>query len=370
MDDRPSFIFVTCQVGAEIALKAELASHSLYRLAFSRPGFLTFKLPGGHTLPDDFDLHSVFARAYGFSLGKVSEGDAAVAAKRTWEIAGNRPYTRLHVWRRDTAPVGYRGFEPGPTTEAHAAEQAIVAACPLEVVEGGSQELLAPTAAGDLVLDCVLVEPSEWWIGYHRASSPRSRWVGGMPSIDAPPDMISRAYLKIEEALAWSRLPLKAGHTVVEIGSAPGGSSQALLNRGLLVTGVDPGDMDPYVLAHPSFVHIKKRGADVRRRDYRGLRWLVADMNVAPNYTLDTVESIVTHPEVQVEGMLLTLKLLEWNLAAEIPQYLDRIRAWGYTDVRARQLAHNRQEICVAALKQRSLRRRSSTREIQRKVPE
>jgi hypothetical protein len=33
-----------------------------------------------------------------------------------------------------------------------------------------------------------------------------------------------------------------------------------------------------------------------------------------------------------------------------LPEYIDRIRSWGYRDVRARQLQFNRQEICVAAL--------------------
>jgi 23S rRNA (cytidine2498-2'-O)-methyltransferase len=62
------------------------------------------------------------------------------------------------------------------------------------------------------------------------------------------------------------------------------------------------------------------------------------------------VEAIVTHSEVNVRGLILTLKLFEWKLADRIPEYLDRIRAWGYNEVRAKQLVHNRQEICVAAL--------------------
>ena len=36
--------------------------------------------------------------------------------------------------------------------------------------------------------------------------------------------------------------------------------------------------------------------------------------------------------------------------------YLERIRGWGYEVVRARQLLHNRREICVAAM-QRAVRR-------------
>jgi 23S rRNA (cytidine2498-2'-O)-methyltransferase len=111
--------------------------------------------------------------------------------------------------------------------------------------------------------------------------------------------------------------------------------------------------MDPRVLAQPSFVHWKKRGADVRRREFRKVRWLMADLNVAPAYTLDTVDAIVTHADVSVQGMILTLKLLEWSLATEIPAYLERIRSWGFGRVAARQLHHNRQEICVAAQKRR-----------------
>ena len=72
---------------------------------------------------------------------------------------------------------------------------------------------------------------------------------------------------------------------------------------------------------------------------------------------LDAVEAVVTHPAVSVRGMLLTLKLSELALAAELPEFIDRVRGWGYHDVRARQLAFNRQEVCLAALRRRSQRR-------------
>ena len=123
-----------------------------------------------------------------------------------------------------------------------------------------------------------------------------------------------------------------------------------LLGRGLVVTGIDPAAMDPQVLAHPNFTHERKRAADVRRREFRKTRWLTADMNVAPEFTLDAVGEIVTHEDVHVEGLLLTLKLPDWSLAEKVPNYLARIRSWGYPQVVARQLQHGRQEICVAAL--------------------
>jgi 23S rRNA (cytidine2498-2'-O)-methyltransferase len=206
-------------------------------------------------------------------------------------------------------------------------------------------------------LDCIIVEPDQWWAGVHRAASTPSRWPGGVAPVEAPPGRISRAYLKMAEALAWSRLPVAAGDRCVEIGSAPGGACQALLDWGLHVTGIDPADMDPSLLQHPHFTHVKKRAADMKRREFRGVKWLMADSNVAPNHTLDTVEAIVTHREIHIRGLLLTLKLLNWDLAQQIPDYLARVRSWGYHYVAARQLAYNKQEICVAAMPQRSTRR-------------
>jgi len=222
---------------------------------------------------------------------------------------------------------------------------------------------------GDLVLDCVLIEPGEWWIGWHRAATTPTRVAGGVIPVEMPDDAVSRAYLKMEEALLWSRLPVQRGDHVAEIGSAPGGSCQALLDRGLRVTGIDPSDMAPQVLARPGFTHIKKRSADVKRREFTGVKWLTADSNVAPSYTLDAVEAIVTHADVHVQGLLLTLKLLDWSLADHLPEYLARIRSWGFRYVRARQLAHNRQEVCVCALRRRSQRRQSLLKKRSRNRP-
>ena len=52
--------------------------------------------------------------------------------------------------------------------------------------------------------------------------------------------------------------------------------------------------MDPAVLAHPRFTHVRARAKDVDRSVFRGCRWLTSDINLPPNYTLDAVEAIVT----------------------------------------------------------------------------
>jgi 23S rRNA (cytidine2498-2'-O)-methyltransferase len=356
----PQFLFVTCQVGAADAVKRELGGGDLgCKFAFSRPGFLTFKLPEDRRLPDDWELSSVFARAYGFSLGKIAADDVDELAKAAWELFGKRPFRRIHAWPRDAAEPGYRDFEPGLTDAALEAHTALLRHCPRpSALAADASDPTAPAKAGDIVFDCCLVEPREWWIGYHRAESVPSRWPGGFMPLRLPANAVSRTWLKMEEGLRWSQLPIPAGARVAEIGSAPGGASQALLARDLIVTGIDPAEMAEIVLNHPRFTHIRRRSTQVRRREFRKIRWLTADMNVAPNYTLDAVEGIVTYPEVNVRGMLLTLKLPEWDLTDRVNEYLARVRSWGYNLVSARQLQHDRREFCVSAL-QKPFRKKS-----------
>lgn len=357
----PGFIFVTCQIGTEAAVKGELARDwPALRLAFSRPGFLTFKVTEEMALDDRCLLGSVFARAAAFSLGKASDESAEERAKTVWQLAAARKIDRLHVWQRDLFSPDHRGPKlSAPPPIVSESQRAVLEVAPTAT---DSATLVDRTWPGNLVLDVVIVEPDQWWIGYHRASGRATCWPGGLFFEPPPADAVSRAYLKMDESLAWSGMPVRQGDWVVEIGSAPGGASQALLNRGLHVVGIDPADMDERVLANPNFEHWKKRGADVRRREFRKIRWLTVDMNVAPSYTLDTVEAIVTHRDVHIDGLLLTLKLMDGTPALAVPEYLDRVRSWGYPQVSARQLHHNRHDFCLAAMTGRPRKKPSRRR--------
>ena len=403
MTANEEFVFVTCQRGAEPALKADFAARRRsFRLAFSRPGFLTFKAaPGtGPTLAEEFD-HPL-ARVSGMSLGRAALTSATIEpasnqtalvkpalveaalveaasieptridpaalapmaslqrqspatdatseelidlVRQVWSVASQGRYDRLHVWQRDTSFIGQSGYRPTRTAASIEAETLLRQSSPYPELTDPN----ARTELGHRVLDVILVEPRQWWIGWHSARSPHSCWPGGIPPLAEPTEMVSRAWLKMREALLWSGFAPASGDRWAEIGCAPGGSSQALLELDQRVLGIDPAAVAPQIVAHPQFVHVRKRGADVKRREFRGIRFLAADLNVAPQYTLDTVEGIVTHPDVRVEGLLLTLKLLDWSLIAQLPEYLKRIRGWGYRRVEARQLCFNRQELCVAA---------------------
>jgi len=371
-----SFLYLTCQRGAEPALKKEMERRwPTYRFSYSRPGFVTYKLPEPKSLKKRLELtiptlRTIFARSCSISLGTIlakncaaSDGsfDVDEAARRVWELAANEfgdgseeKIARVCVYERDRATVGTRGFEPGLTPLAYETHAKIVDAAPesFRANFGASPKRLdAPGEMGEICLDVVLVEPDEWRVGFHRVVDAHSRYPGGLFPLALPTDAASRAFLKFEEGLRWANFPFEYGARWVDIGASPGGGSQALLTRGAEVLGVDPAEIDPRVLSHPNFTHLRGKINQLKRQYFRKSRWFMTDMNVAPSYTLDALEELVTRDDVNARGLLFTLKLFEWKLADEIPNYIRRVKSWGFDHIQARQLQFNRQEIMVAARK-------------------
>jgi 23S rRNA (cytidine2498-2'-O)-methyltransferase len=365
--DAAQFVFMTCRPGAETALKQEVArAEPAWRLAFSRPGFLTFKVPEARPANDRqlAERRWTFAHAHGASLGRVAGSQLKDLVEEVWRIqsvdrlASSSSLADVHVWE-PAGLVESNGAAMSAAPLCNEIEIALraVAPNPCDKVQRIPTGPCRPTPRNRGVLDVIVVEPGQWWIGYHRAVTLPQRWPGGVLPVSLPAYAVSRAYAKLEEALQWSGLPLAAGDECVEIGCAPGGASQALLDRGLFVTGIDPAEVDAAVLSHPRFRHLKKRGKDVRRHEFLGVRWLLADMNIAPDATLDEVEAIVSHRDVAFRGMILTLKMSDWQLAEQLPEYVRRVRGWGYRDVHVRQLVTGGQEVCLVALRRKALRR-------------
>ncbi|MEO1498867.1 MAG: SAM-dependent methyltransferase [Planctomycetota bacterium] len=361
------FAYCTCQPGAEPLLKGEVAERlPAWRFAFSRPGFVTFRLPRPADAQRFEPLRLTFARTTGVSLDRVEAAgdDTVAAAAAVWELDRVRQLVAdgpvgLHVWRRDAALPGEDGVEPGPTDETRAAYETLVAAAPEGAIAASGE------ARRRLTLDIAIVDPGKWWVGAHAVRSRTDRWPGGVPPLVAPEHAVSRAYLKMQEGLRWSAPPARKGDKWIELGCAPGGASQALLDAGMRVIGVDPAEVDPIVATHPCFTHLRHRSAEVPLAPLRDAAWLTADVNAAPSYTLNAVESIVTNASTNIRGLVLTMKLLSPELARpeRVAEVIDWVRSWGYEDVRTRQLAFNRREYCLAALPSRGQRRMKRRRQ-------
>ena len=350
--ERGGFLLVTCQGGAEAALcqRQEAVLPDAAKTAWRR-GVVTFRLgsqtppasipPGTTALalpdpPDDFFPDLVYARTVLRSLGQVAGADDAQRIAAVRRLALHTTWDNIHVWRRD----------PRLELDSEAIRTLLLAEY------GKPADLAAAARPGDLVLDCLIDEPGRWWMGWHRAGTPASCQPGGMHPVMLPPDKVSRAWLKLDEAITTFNLGLKRGQRAVELGAAPGGACQRLLEAGLEVVGIDPALVDPQVAAHPAFEQWRMRARDVKLRSFRGFDWIVADMNIDPRSTLESIGRIVTAAGVQPAGIIATLKLPDWSRAGELPGWLDHFRSWGFVP-RARQLSTGGREVCVVALRNR-----------------
>ena len=280
----------------------------------------------------------MFARAYGLSFGDLTQRSQIGDLIERAELPGR--------------PASLAVFARGATSYAELDDAAHRRVRELrdELLGQEIASLCAePPAVGDLVIDVAVAPGEPPWLGAHVHGAQHGSVPGGLPEVEMLTDAPSRAYLKLEEAVARFDLPLRAGQTALELGSAPGGASYALLQRGLTVFGVDPGAIDPRVTAFGArFTHLQMpAGALKRERLPRPVHWLVVDMNIAPRVSLKYLQRVAGPLRRTTLGCILTLKLNDLATAADVPAMLELVRSAGFGRVEARQLPSNHQEICV-----------------------
>jgi hypothetical protein len=78
--------------------------------------------------------------------------------------------------------------------------------------------------------------------------------------------------------------------------------------------------------------------------------WIVADLGIAPQKALRAMQRFFPPYRRSLLGLAWTLKLNEWSFAEEIPSWLEQLRQFGLSELRATQLPSNRQECCVVGL--------------------
>ena len=346
-----SFLFIGCNPRSQNLCKQEIKqAYPALSPSFSRPGFLTYKV--NQTFSERFDLSLTFARTFGWSLQPTQPPSLSELVSEIISAAEQHKAPHVHVWARDWVDHSLE--------EKSESQQAIETLLGELQKQKSKLKINAVTRADERVLDVIWGDTDRWWLGWHIAGSIPQRWPGGVPPIQPPESMISRAYLKTREALLWSGIPVNKGTVCAEIGSAPGGSCQRLLELGAQVIAIDPADLAPAISKHANVTHLKMRGRDVPHRALSEVSLLLADSNVAPTHTLDTVEELVSGKQTHFRGLILTLKFTDPKMAREIDVFIQRIKSWGFRFVKTRQLAYGRQEICVMALKQKSARRFSS----------
>ncbi len=340
------FIFATCRAGSESLLKAEVATnHKKLKPAFMRPQLVSWK--SDKAVGREFAVRSIFARTWGLSLGMFATLEEIT--KRVAEFPGIAFH--LHVFPRSAPEDGVLG---AAWEKVDAKREALAAA----LVAGGiSLQLHGRPKIGEWVLDVIVGNDDEpLFLGAHQHSQDTHPLPGGLPRLVIPEAAPSRAWLKLEQALAFAGFDkdgLLKNKVALELGCAPGGATYAMLNRGMRVIGVDPAEMAPSVtefrgVPGASFTHLPVSVNAITRKDVPAwLDLLVSDMNLAPTIALRQVERIQSY--VHAQALIITVKINDPAMQARIHDFIKHVRHFAPEPVRVTQLPANRSEICIVA---------------------
>lgn len=298
------FFFVLTNPEAQDLLKLEVQTRFPgFKMSYSKPGFVTFKGEEGQ------GFKPRMARLVGESLGR----------RKLEEIS----FEKAWVWARDPRFI-----------------------IPASLRELSDRSLFRK---GEKVTLIMMIEPDDYWIGEYVLGPHHFQTPGEESSIQKQ-EVPSRAYYKIAEAHEAFDLPFDHEERVLELGSAPGGASLFLLEQDMKVLGVDPANMDPSILKHYNFKHLRLPFEHVKEDEFReDVDWIVSDVNLPPTVVMKELERFLGF--LQPRGLIITLKLNQERYLRMLDVFVDQIRRRGFK-VDLKYLPSHRQEIALVARKE------------------
>lgn len=320
-----------CRSGAETNLLEELSSLKV-TAKILQPGLvISTKRP---------QAELVFARQ-GIPVDVVLSApratvDQAIAQALVDKL--RRPFA-LHVFSADGSPSSL-------IPAAAALEKSLLAsfqAQGLRILADGSA---AHTEGGLLAEVCLLTDEDDHQMvvaGVLPATAAHSLYPGGVQRVRRPQAAPSRSAHKLLEALTWLRHGPESGELCVDLGAAPGGWSQVLVDRRCRVLAIDPGTLAPAVAGR---VHHLRQNAFAFVPD-EPVDWVFCDMAYRP---LEVAALLARWGRRGWARFLLANIKLPMKKRVEM---LSRVRqileSGGWTGLRARQLYHDRDEVTVFA---------------------
>lgn len=298
------FYFALTNPEAESLLKEEIKhNYPDLKLSYSRPGFLTFKAL------KSVSFKPLFARIAGESQGKFKL--AELDFEKAW------------VWNRTPELII-------PTELKNLSER-------------------SSYKMGEKVTLIMMTGEDEYWIGEYPLVRSHLQTPGEVSSILIK-EVPSRAYYKLAEAFESFDLPFDHEERVLELGSAPGGASLFLLDQDMKVLGVDPAEMDPGILRHINFKHLKKPFETVTADNFSdNVDWIVSDVNLPPTVVVREVLRMLTF--LQPHGLVLTLKINQDKQLWMLQKIVQDFKSQGFTQVELKYLPSHRQEIALVAIR-------------------
>lgn len=190
-----------------------------------------------------------------------------------------------------------------------------------------------------------LLGPSVAAVGVIGAREALSLSAGGRARMKRTADAPSRAAMKLDEALDWLGLAPARGDVCVDLGSAPGGWTRRLVERGARVWSVDPGRLAPDLEKHGKVRHFFESAFQFEPPERAD--WLFCDMAWRP---LEVAQMLGKWSRRKWASQLVSNFKLpmkdKWPTILRVKSTLEEA---GWKNVKIRQLYHDRDEVTLTA---------------------
>lgn len=334
----PSFVVALCKPGFEPAVVTELG-HDGLRMSFRRPGFVSFKSDRPLVAADVRELSLVFPRRLGLAAGPFEDDVAAV--DRAVAIAEAAEARVVVLSREGLLPDDAPDLVDDEARRLQGLINARYHSPPLRL-EPPIVEVIRVDGEG----------ADSRWIVIKAIAGPL-RYAGGFPSVEIPAESPSRAFRKLEDAVARFGLDVGADDIAVEVGASPGGVTLALLRRGARVTAIDPNSLDAGVLAAGPVKHLCIPVEKISLSWLPPATFLFLDMNQPPRSALAALAPVADALLPTLRAAVLTLKMGDRVSLDEIPHWHAIVRRMfpGFS-VEMAHLPGNKSEISVGLRRQ------------------
>ncbi|MCU1280296.1 MAG: rRNA 2'-O-methyl-C2498 methyltransferase RlmM [bacterium] len=194
---------------------------------------------------------------------------------------------------------------------------------------------------------CLLPPGDRVAVGTVPARDAPSLAPGGRLRVHVPEIAPSRAAMKLEEAFLWLDRAPDAGDVCVDLGAAPGGWSWVLLERRARVIAVDPAFLARSLQGKRGVEHI--RGDAFKFEPREPVDWLFSDMAWRP---LESAALLAKWARRRWARLLIAnIKLPMKKKAEMLVRVREILTDGGWTNLRMRQLYHDREEVTIAGVR-------------------
>ncbi|EQC43898.1 ribosomal RNA large subunit methyltransferase J [Bacteriovorax sp. Seq25_V] len=325
------FIFCTTVIGNESLLKEEIR---LYfpdlTLSFSGKGLVTFKNKG-EKIDERIlaDKSPVFALRSGIHILKTDEDLLLDDLAKVTDLIAREKFG-VHYFNIKGEPFSLVGEEKLASTYSQLNNRA---------------------RPYEYIVNVIEISPGKFWIGLSFVTNATNPYPNGNTEIVLPPNAPSRAYLKIAEADKIFNLNLNFNDLVIEYGSAPGGATTYLLDKGLKVVGVDPALMDESCANNPNFKHLQIPVQDLSQEKLPDapVQLVTVDLNLNPKQSLKEVLRLTKKHAHDIRGILFTIKIVNEFHLQKMGEYKKLFIDFGAREVIEMQLSSHKKEYLIYA---------------------